>query len=94
MIFKARAKAELREEATKEDALDVIEIMKFSLIDIFTDSCGILDKTRSQNGTGTSSRNQVWKLEFVKYYYMVLSITLAIKCFLKVGQLITDKINY
>ncbi|XP_074039744.1 DNA helicase MCM8 isoform X3 [Leptinotarsa decemlineata] len=61
-LTQARAKAELREEATKEDAEDVIEIMKFSLIDIFTDSSGILDKTRSQNGTGTSTKSQITKL--------------------------------
>ncbi|KAJ8934470.1 hypothetical protein NQ314_013345 [Rhamnusium bicolor] len=61
-LTQARAKAELREEATKEDALDVIEIMKFSLIDIFTDEHGLLDKTRSQNGTGMSTKNQVMRL--------------------------------
>lgn len=33
--------------------------MKFSLVDIFSDDCGFLEKTRSQNGTGTSSRGQV-----------------------------------
>ncbi|KAG5881754.1 hypothetical protein JTB14_029082 [Gonioctena quinquepunctata] len=61
-LTQARAKAELREEATKEDAEDVIEIMKFSLIDIFTDSSGVLDKTRSQNATGTTTKSQITKL--------------------------------
>ncbi|CAG9821174.1 unnamed protein product [Phaedon cochleariae] len=61
-LSQARAKAELREEATKEDAANVIEVMKFSLIDIFTDSSGLLDKTRSQNGTGTSTKSQITRL--------------------------------
>jgi DNA helicase MCM8 len=58
-LTQARAKAELREEATKADALDVVEIMKESLIDIFTDDGGQLVTTRSQNGTGMSTKKQV-----------------------------------
>lgn len=49
----------MREVATKQDAIDIVEIMKFSLTDIFSDGYGFLDKTRSQNGTGTSARGQV-----------------------------------
>lgn len=33
--------------------------MKYSLLDIFTDEHGLIDKSRSQNGTGMSSKNQV-----------------------------------
>ncbi|XP_030745099.1 DNA helicase MCM8-like isoform X2 [Sitophilus oryzae] len=58
----ARAKAELREEATEDDARDVIEIMKHSIVDIFTNEDGMLDTTRSQMGTGMSFKNQVLKL--------------------------------
>lgn len=61
--------------ATKQDAADVIEIMKFSIIDVFSDECGILDKTRSQNGTGTSSRGQVisqWKRLIILYMFEFL----------------------
>ncbi|XP_018568092.1 DNA helicase MCM8-like [Anoplophora glabripennis] len=61
-LTQARAKAELREEATEGDALDVVEIMKYSLIDIFTDEHGLIDKTRCQNGTGMSTKNQAIKL--------------------------------
>ncbi|KAJ3649280.1 hypothetical protein Zmor_021032 [Zophobas morio] len=61
-LTQARAKAELREEATKEDAVDVVEIMKETLVDIFTDSKGVMDTTRSQCGTGMSTKNQVIKL--------------------------------
>lgn len=58
-FLQARAKAELREEATIQDAADVIELMNFSLLDIFTDDSGLLDKTRSQNSTGMSTKKQV-----------------------------------
>nr|CAI5856089.1 unnamed protein product [Callosobruchus analis] len=61
-LTQARAKVELREEATRDDAKDVIELMKFSLVDVFTDSSGVLDKTRSQIGTGMSTKNQVMRL--------------------------------
>lgn len=61
-LTQARAKIELREEATEQDALDVVEIMKQSLVDIFTDEFGVMDATRSQNGTGMSTRNQVGSL--------------------------------
>lgn len=53
---------ELREEATESDALDVVEIMQASLHDVFSDDVGAMDVTRSQNGTGMSTRNQVVKL--------------------------------
>ncbi|KAJ8924425.1 hypothetical protein NQ315_007221 [Exocentrus adspersus] len=61
-LAQARAKTELREEATEDDALDVVEIMKYSLIDIFSDGSGSLDRTRSQNGTGMSTKNQAVRL--------------------------------
>ncbi|KAG6550803.1 hypothetical protein Mapa_007707 [Marchantia paleacea] len=43
----ARAKVDLREEITEQDALDVVEIMKESLFDKFTDEHGTLDFGRS-----------------------------------------------
>ena len=55
----ARAKLELRENATHQDALDVIEIFRYSLVDSFADELGVLDFNRSQNGSGMSSRNKV-----------------------------------
>lgn len=58
-LTQARAKIELRETATKQDALDVVEIMEESLIDVFTNDVGNLDTTRSQYGSGMSSKNQV-----------------------------------
>jgi DNA helicase MCM8 len=50
---------ELREEATLNDALDVIDIVKSSLIDTLSDEFGTMNFDRSQNGCGMSSRNQV-----------------------------------
>ena len=50
---------ELREEATAQDAKDVVEIMKFSMCDTFSDQYGMLDFNRSQHGSGMSQRAQV-----------------------------------
>ena len=58
-LTEARARVELREEATEADASDVIEIMKFSMLHTFSDEFGMLDFQRSQNGSGMSQRSQV-----------------------------------
>lgn len=57
-LTEARARIELREEATEQDARDVIEIMKYSMIDTYSDDFGLLDFRRSQHGSGMSSRSQ------------------------------------
>jgi len=56
-LSEARARLELREEVMEEDAKDVVEIMKYSLIDTYSDSFGILDFQRSQHGSGMSGRS-------------------------------------
>lgn len=60
-LTEARARCELREEATDKDALDVVQIMKFSMIDTYSDEFGSLDFQRSQHGSGTSSKSQMKK---------------------------------
>ncbi|KAK3604621.1 hypothetical protein CHS0354_028978 [Potamilus streckersoni] len=57
-LTEARARVELREIATKEDAEDVIEIMKYSMVETFMDQFGGLDFRRSQHGSGMSGRSQ------------------------------------
>ncbi|GAB1601268.1 DNA helicase MCM8 [Argonauta hians] len=57
-LTEARARAELREEATKEDAEDVIAIMKYSMKETYSDEFGSLDFRRSQHGSGMSSKSQ------------------------------------
>ncbi|KAJ9579973.1 hypothetical protein L9F63_004356 [Diploptera punctata] len=57
-LTEARAKLELREEATDKDAQEVVEIMKYSMVDTLSDGFGGLDFNRSLNGSGMSSRNQ------------------------------------
>lgn len=57
--LQARARAELREEATVTDANDVISLVKHSLIDTFSDEFGNIQLSRSINGSGVSSRNKV-----------------------------------
>lgn len=60
-LTEARARLELREEATERDACDVIEIMRSSMVDTFGDGDGALDFSRSLNGSGMSSRGAAKK---------------------------------
>ncbi|TYK25105.1 putative DNA helicase MCM8 isoform X1 [Cucumis melo var. makuwa] len=46
-LAEARARVDLREEITVEDAMDVVEIMKDSLYDKYVDEHGVLDFGRS-----------------------------------------------
>ena len=55
-LTEARARLELREEATERDALDVIEMMKTSMVDTFSDENGRIDFTRAHGGSGMSCR--------------------------------------
>ncbi|XP_045484523.1 DNA helicase MCM8 [Pieris rapae] len=60
-LSQARARVNLREEATLEDANDVIDLIKHSLVDTFSDEYGNIQLSRSINGSGVSSRNKVKK---------------------------------
>ncbi|KAK7080663.1 DNA replication licensing factor mcm8 [Halocaridina rubra] len=60
-LTEARARCELREEATEDDAKDVVEIMRFSMLDTYSDEFGLLDFQRSQHGSGSSNRSQMKK---------------------------------
>lgn len=53
-LSEARARAELRKTVTKQDALDVIDIMRSSLYQTAENTSGRLDFRRSQMGTGMS----------------------------------------
>ncbi|XP_003215325.1 DNA helicase MCM8 [Anolis carolinensis] len=57
-LTEARSRLELREKATKEDAEDVVEIMKYSMLGTYSDEFGKLDFERSQHGSGMSNRSQ------------------------------------
>lgn len=57
-LTEARARLELREVATQEDAQNVIEIMKYSMVEVFSDQYGFLDFSRSQHGSGMSGRSK------------------------------------
>ncbi|KAI9344938.1 DNA replication licensing factor MCM8 [Obelidium mucronatum] len=50
-LVEARARLELRDEATRQDALEVVAIMKFSLWETYEDELGNLDFQRSQLGS-------------------------------------------
>ncbi|XP_029772808.1 DNA helicase MCM8 isoform X2 [Suricata suricatta] len=56
-LTEARARLELREEATKEDAEDIVEVMKYSMLGTYSDEFGNLDFERSQHGSGMSNRS-------------------------------------
>ena len=43
----------------RQDALDVIELVRTSFDQVFKDEFGELDFTRSLNGSGMSQRNEV-----------------------------------
>lgn len=58
-LTQARARADLCNEATAEHALDVITIVKFSMIDIFSTDVGTIQLQRSVNGSGMSQASQV-----------------------------------
>uniref|UniRef100_A0A3B3ZYD3 DNA helicase MCM8 n=1 Tax=Periophthalmus magnuspinnatus TaxID=409849 RepID=A0A3B3ZYD3_9GOBI len=61
-LTEARARLELRETANKNDAEDVVEIMKHSLADTYSDGLGNLDFERSQLGSGMSQRSAAKRL--------------------------------
>ena len=50
-LTEARARLELREVAGEQDALDVIEMMKSSMVDTFADELGVVDFTRAGMGS-------------------------------------------
>ena len=60
-LTEARARLELREEATAQDAQDVVEIVRSCLIDTFSDGLGTgnLDFSRAINGSGVSTKSKV-----------------------------------
>ncbi|KAM4695002.1 DNA helicase MCM8 isoform 2-T2 [Discoglossus pictus] len=60
-LTEARARLELREMCMKEDAEDVVQIMKYSLLGTYSDEFGKLDFDRSQHGSGMSNRSQAKK---------------------------------
>ncbi|PVV02757.1 hypothetical protein BB560_002776 [Smittium megazygosporum] len=64
-LSEARARAELREYVTEQDARDVIQLMEYSLLQTAEDEFGTLDFQRSQLGSGMSKRNEVKR--FVSY---------------------------
>ncbi|KAI3363452.1 hypothetical protein L3Q82_012068, partial [Scortum barcoo] len=61
-LTEARARLELRETASKSDAEDVVDIMKHSLVDTYSDGLGNLDFERSQLGSGMSQRSAAKRL--------------------------------
>ncbi|XP_037128633.1 DNA helicase MCM8 [Syngnathus acus] len=61
-LTEARARLDLSETATKSHAEDVVEIMKHSMVDTYSDGLGNLDFERSQLGAGMSQRSAAKRL--------------------------------
>merc|ERR1712129_545031 len=65
-LTEARAKLELRQVVTENDALDVIEIMKASIYDVCCDDVGRVDFQRSKGCSMPTLqkdfKNLMWKL--------------------------------
>lgn len=55
-LSEARARTELRNLVTEQDALDVVYLMKSCLWQAYQNETGNLDFSRSQHGTGMSKR--------------------------------------
>ncbi|XP_055541524.1 DNA helicase MCM8 isoform X2 [Wyeomyia smithii] len=60
-LTQARARIDLEPEATLEHAKDVMDILRFSMLDVFTNDIGDLQPSRLMNGTGTSQATMVKK---------------------------------
>ena len=57
-LTQARAKAELRKECTRQDALEVIEFMKSSMVDYYENELGLLDMTMAFGNDNYSGMSQ------------------------------------
>lgn len=65
-LTQARAKCEMRKVCTKNDANEVIEIMKVSMVDYYENEFGELDTSRSVNGSYSSSSGTVSTIKTIK----------------------------
>ena len=70
-LSQARAKACLREFVIKEDALDVVELLKKSVEQVHTDEFGMVDKSRA-GARGQSNRKL--RKEFTKELHNIVGI--------------------
>jgi DNA helicase MCM8 len=70
-LSQARAKACLREFVLREDALDVVELLKKSVDQVHTDEFGIVDKTRA-GAAGQSNRKL--RREFTKEIHRLVGV--------------------
>ena len=67
----------MREECTESDALEVIQIMRASMIDTYTDENGQLDFTRQEHGSGMSRSSDVCFPLFLFNYGKILFVDLG-----------------
>lgn len=58
-LTQARARAELCDEATAQHAIDVITIIRYSMIDVLSTEMGTIQVQRNVNGSGMSQTGQI-----------------------------------
>ncbi|KAJ2552588.1 DNA replication licensing factor mcm8 [Coemansia sp. RSA 1933] len=97
-LAEARARAELRETVTENDANNVIEIMRYSLFQTYEDEDGVLDYSRSQMGTGVSRTSDIKRISEETYnntftFSMMHSIATEIGLRFSNFQDVIDKLN-
>jgi len=84
-LSEARARVELRETVTAEDALDVVDIMRESLYDLFSDEFGHVDFTRA-GGLSKSKQVSVFMKALHRKAESKQSSTFNIKELYKIAQ--------
>ncbi|XP_021865143.1 probable DNA helicase MCM8 isoform X2 [Spinacia oleracea] len=69
-LAEARARVDLRDEITDQDALDAVEIMKESLYDKYVDEHGVIDFARSG---GMSQQKEAKRLKYMVWQIRLVS---------------------
>lgn len=87
-LSQARAKACLREFVLKEDALDVVDLLRRSVEQVHTDEFGIVDRTRA--GPGGLSNRKMRKI-FTQEVYNVIGV--GAECSLDDLRRIADRVQ-
>lgn len=87
-LSQARAKACLREFVLKEDALDVVDLLKRSVEQVHTDEYGILDRTRVGAG-GLSNRKM--RKSFVQQIHKIIGV--GAECSLDDLRRVADRVQ-
>ena len=87
-LSQARAKSCLREFVLKEDAMDVVELLKRSVEQVHTDEYGIIDRARG-GAAGQSNRKR--RKEFTNEIYRIIGV--GAECSLDDLRRVADRVE-